>query len=55
MFVDDNCVGCGLCVESCPIEAISLCEDKAVIDKELCVECLSCIDICPFGAIHQDD
>lgn len=55
MFVDDNCVGCGLCVESCPVDAISLIEDKANIDTELCIECGMCVDICPLEAIHQKD
>jgi len=55
MFVDDNCVGCGICVESCPVEAISLLENKAIINKELCIECASCIDVCPLEAIHQED
>lgn len=55
MFVDENCVGCGLCVESCPVEAISLTEEKAVIDKEICVECKSCLDVCPYDAIQQED
>jgi len=55
MFIDDNCVGCGLCVESCPVEAISLLENSAAINKELCIECASCIDVCPLEAIHQED
>ncbi|MDD3363872.1 MAG: 4Fe-4S binding protein [Syntrophomonas sp.] len=55
MFIDENCVGCGLCVESCPVEAISLLENKAIINKELCIECTSCIDVCPLEAIHQED
>lgn len=55
MYIDDNCVGCGLCVGSCPVEAISLIENKAVINKEICIECGSCIDLCPSKAIHQED
>ncbi len=55
MFIDDNCAGCGLCVESCPVEAITLLDNKAVIDKAICIECASCIDVCPFEAIHQEE
>lgn len=55
MVIDENCVGCGSCVDSCPVEAISLVEETAVIDKELCIECESCFDVCPFDAIHQED
>ncbi len=55
MYIDETCVGCGLCVESCPLEAISLVEIQAVISKEICIECASCIDVCPLEAIHQED
>ncbi len=55
MYVDENCVGCGLCIESCPVGAISLVENKAVINKELCIECASCLDVCPLEAIHQEE
>jgi len=55
MFIDDNCVGCGVCVESCPVEAISLLDNKATINKELCIECGSCIDVCPLEAIREED
>lgn len=55
MYIDENCVGCGLCVDECPVEAISLFENKAVINKELCIECGACIDVCPLEAIHQED
>lgn len=55
MYVDDNCVGCGLCVESCPVEAIYLIDNKAVINKEICIDCASCVDVCPLEAIHQED
>lgn len=54
MYIDDNCVACGLCVEACPIQAISIIENRAVINKDLCIECGSCIDICPLEAIHQE-
>jgi len=54
MHIDDICVGCGTCLESCPVEAISLLENKAAINKELCIECASCIDVCPLQAIQED-
>lgn len=55
IYIDDNCVGCGLCAESCPVDAISLIGNQAVINKEICIECASCVDVCPFEAIHQED
>lgn len=55
MFIDENCTGCGMCVETCPVEAISLVDNIAVIDKEVCLECGACIDVCPVEAIHEEE
>ena len=30
----DDCVGCETCVPECPVEAISMSGDKAVIDQD---------------------
>jgi uncharacterized Fe-S center protein len=45
------CIGCGDCVAHCPRDAVSLEEDKAVIDSVLCVGCGECILICPTAAV----
>ncbi|HPT70046.1 MAG TPA: 4Fe-4S binding protein [Syntrophomonas sp.] len=55
MYVDDNCIGCGICVDNCPVQAISIIEDKASIDQYLCLECGICVDVCPVGAIHEKE
>ena len=31
--------GCGTCEEVCPVEAIKVENEKAVVDKETCVDC----------------
>ncbi|MBW2111149.1 MAG: DUF362 domain-containing protein [Deltaproteobacteria bacterium] len=46
-----KCVGCGDCVEHCAQQAISLKDEKAVIDQKRCVGCGECILICPNSAI----
>ena len=46
-----KCTGCGVCVEVCPVEAISLNNDKAVINEKTCTECSLCVDECPNDAI----
>ncbi len=51
MWVDpDKCRGCGLCVEVCPLELVSLAEKVASIGAG-CVECQACVKVCPVGAI----
>lgn len=51
----DECVGCETCVPACPVEAISMVDDKAVIDQETCTQCETCIDECPVEAIKKED
>lgn len=46
-----KCTGCGDCVEVCPMEAITLNDDKAVVDEDTCTECGLCVDECPNDAI----
>ena len=46
-----KCIGCGDCAGHCAHSAISLKDEKAVIDPEKCVGCGECILICPNGAI----
>lgn len=52
---EDECTGCGTCVDECPTEAISMNDDDiAVIDDDECTECGVCVDACPAGAISLD-
>jgi ferredoxin len=51
----EKCDGCGTCVESCPVEAISLENEKAKVDAEECTDCGTCEEECPNGAITVED
>jgi len=45
-----KCVGCGVCVDVCPVDAIKIEKEKAVVSSE-CVECGACVIQCPREAI----
>lgn len=47
-----KCVGCGDCAMHCPQNAISLIEQKAIIDSTKCSGCGKCIIICPNNAVQ---
>lgn len=41
------CVACGVCVDGCPVKALSRQGDQIVWDDQRCVQCDTCIKICP--------
>jgi len=47
----ENCTGCESCVDTCPVEAISMQDDLAVVDDDACTDCGECADGCPVEAI----
>jgi len=47
-----KCIGCGDCIGYCAQSAISLNNEKAMIDPQRCVGCGECIHICPNRAIN---
>ena len=49
----DLCLSCGLCVDSCPQQAIRLLWDQAEIDQSRCNQCRLCLEFCPQGAITE--
>ncbi|MBN2602500.1 MAG: CoB--CoM heterodisulfide reductase iron-sulfur subunit A family protein, partial [Candidatus Thermoplasmatota archaeon] len=51
-----NCVGCKLCIEICPYDAISFDEEKqlAVVNEILCQGCGACSVVCPSGTSQQN-
>ena len=48
-----DCVGCGLCEDTCQVNAVSVSEKKqyATVDKNRCLGCGNCLSGCPTQAI----
>ena len=60
MFVptvdSDKCIGCGECVEVCPVEVFELEDEKAVpANADECLGCESCVEVCEQGAITVEE
>lgn len=48
---EDECIGCGECVERCHMDAITM-DDRAQINLNRCIGCGICIPECPTEAIQ---
>jgi len=51
---DEKCSRCGICIETCPYNAIYLDEQGRVrVDESSCDNCALCINICPRNAMSM--
>ena len=50
-YTNNKCVSCGLCSKVCPLNNITLDNNKPVWGKQ-CIHCTACINKCPKGAIE---
>ncbi len=48
--ITDECIGCGTCVDSCPLGAIIESGEVYIITDD-CNECRDCVGACPVDAI----
>lgn len=48
--ISNNCIGCGLCEQICPMRNIEIINKKAIAGKK-CTMCYRCISRCPQAAI----
>ena len=49
---EEECTGCGDCVDRCQVFAITLEDDKLVLNVERCIGCGLCVSDCPTGALR---
>jgi ferredoxin len=49
--IDENCTGCGLCEEVCPVKNIEMINNKPRYNHH-CEQCVACIQFCPQRSIN---
>ena len=52
----DVCNQCGLCIDMCPVGALTRRKNGVVwLDKDVCIGCQACVAFCPIGAMKKSD
>jgi len=50
--IEDNCIGCTICAQRCPVDAIeNLPYEVHSVDNSICVQCDICRQVCPVDAV----
>ena len=48
----EKCIGCGDCVDVCPVDVYEMQDEKSVpVNAEECIDCESCVEACEQEAI----
>jgi Na+-translocating ferredoxin:NAD+ oxidoreductase RNF subunit RnfB len=46
------CVGCGTCIDRCPLEAVAKQNGHSTVDLKRCIGCGLCVPTCPENAVR---
>ena len=52
---ESKCVGCGVCAEVCPFDAITMEDEMPHRDDDRCMNCSNCLYNCKSGALYYAD
>ena len=53
LYSKAKCIGCGTCVENCPVNALTLTPEGIITDTKLCDLCGICAGVCPTKAMEM--
>ncbi len=53
MLCSYGCLGYGSCAFVCPVGAIEIKDNLAIVHPDLCIGCKACVKACPRGIIHM--
>ena len=48
---EELCKKCGICRDSCPVNAITINKETSRIYDNLCIKCFCCHEVCPYKSI----
>lgn len=52
-WVETRCIGCGICVDACPVDGLAQTGAGAIlVDRERCLGCGTCAAACPANAME---
>ena len=53
-ILEEICDGCGMCIDACSNDAITIENNKAFIINDLCLGCGVCVSMCPNAGIKLE-